>query len=75
EVMVGDAPLDLAATYSVATNDYMLGGGDGFASLGNGKVLIDGSGGTLMANTVMNYITATGGKVDQEAEGRVTRLN
>ncbi len=75
EVLVGDAPLDLAATYSVATNDYMLSGGDGFASLGNGKVLIDGAAGTLMANTVMNYITAMGGKVDQGAEGRVTRLN
>ncbi|MEZ5863494.1 MAG: bifunctional UDP-sugar hydrolase/5'-nucleotidase [Geminicoccaceae bacterium] len=75
EVLVGDAPLDLAATYSLATNDYMLGGGDGYASLGKGKVLIDGSGGTLMANTVMNYITAMGGKVEQVADGRVTRLN
>ncbi len=75
EVMVGDKPLDLAATYSVATNDYMLGGGDGYASLGNGKVLIDGSGGTLMASTVINYITALGGKIDQEVEGRVTRVN
>lgn len=75
EVLVGDAPLDLAATYAVATNDYMLGGGDGYASLGNGKVLIDGAAGTLMANTVMNYITASGGKVDQVVEGRVTRLN
>ncbi len=75
EVMVGDRPLDLAATYKVATNDYMLGGGDGYASLANGKVLIDGSGGTLMASTVINYITAMGGKVDQETDGRVTRLN
>ena len=37
-VMVGAEPLDLAATYKLATNDYMLDGGDGFTALG-GKVL------------------------------------
>ena len=75
EVMVGGAPLDPAATYTVATNDYMLGGGDGFSSLGNGKVIIDAAAATLMASTVVNYVTALGGKVSGEAEGRITRLD
>lgn len=75
EVTVGGAPLDPAATYKVATNDYMLGGGDGFTSLGNGKVIIDPAAATLMANTVINYITAKGGEVDLEAEGRITRID
>jgi 5'-nucleotidase / UDP-sugar diphosphatase len=75
EVMVGDQPLDPAATYRVATNDYMLGGGDGYASLGNGVVIIDAAAATLMANTVINYITAIGGGVDLEPEGRITRLD
>jgi len=75
EVMVGDRPLDPAATYRVATNDYMLGGGDGYTSLGNGEVIIDPAAATLMANTVINYITALGGEVDLAAEGRITRLD
>ncbi len=31
--------------YKVATNDYMMAGGDGYTALSNGKVLIDKSGG------------------------------
>ena len=38
--MVGDKPLDPAATYKVATNDFMLNGGDGYTALDGGKVLI-----------------------------------
>ena len=73
DVMVGDAALDPAATYTVATNDYMLGGGDGYTSLGNGTVIIDPAAATLMASTVANYVTALGGEVRVEAEGRITR--
>jgi 2',3'-cyclic-nucleotide 2'-phosphodiesterase (5'-nucleotidase family) len=75
DVMVGGSPLDPAATYTVATNDYMLGGGDGYASLGNGEVIIDAAAATLMASTVVNYITALGGKVQVVAGGRITRLD
>ncbi len=75
EVKVGDAPLDPEATYRVATNDYMLGGGDGYTSFAKGTVIIDAAAATLMANTVINYITAIGGTVDLEPEGRITRLN
>jgi 5'-nucleotidase/UDP-sugar diphosphatase len=69
-VSVGDKPLDGAATYKVATNDFMLGGGDGYSALGHGKVLIGPRGGNLMANDVINYIAATG-KVDIAVEGRI----
>ncbi|MEK0084238.1 bifunctional metallophosphatase/5'-nucleotidase [Benzoatithermus flavus] len=75
EVTIGDAPLDPARTYKVATNDYMLAGGDGFASLAHGKVLIDPSAGTLMASTVMNYVTALGGTVAPKVEGRIRRID
>ncbi|HET6466905.1 MAG TPA: 5'-nucleotidase C-terminal domain-containing protein [Geminicoccaceae bacterium] len=74
KVEVGGAPLDDAKTYKVATNDYMLGGGDGYTSLENGKVLIDASGGKLMASQVIDYIAAKG-EVAPEVEGRITRLN
>jgi len=69
-VQVGGKPLDPTATYRVATNDYMLQGGDGYSSLSKGKALIDASGGTLMATTVMGYITVKGA-VAPEIEGRI----
>jgi 2',3'-cyclic-nucleotide 2'-phosphodiesterase (5'-nucleotidase family) len=73
EVMVGDAPLDLDKLYKVATNDYMLEGGDGYTSLGGGKVLINKGNGSLMANDVMNYI-AKKGTVSEKVEGRIRKL-
>ncbi len=75
DVTVGGAPLDPAKTYKVATNDYMYGGGDGYAALAAGRPLIDASGGALMANTVMNYATAQGGRIAPGVEGRITRLD
>jgi 2',3'-cyclic-nucleotide 2'-phosphodiesterase (5'-nucleotidase family) len=69
-VMVGDKPLDLAATYTVATNDFMLNGGDGYTALAGGKVLIGARGGKLMASDVIDYIAAAG-KVDAKVEGRI----
>ena len=69
-VTIGDKPLDPSATYKVATNDYMLRGGDGYTALSGGKVLIDAEAGKLMANTVIDYI-ATTGKVDAKVDGRI----
>jgi 2',3'-cyclic-nucleotide 2'-phosphodiesterase (5'-nucleotidase family) len=69
-VMVGDKPLDDAASYKLATNDFVLGGGDGFTSLAGGKVLIDANGGKLVANDVMVYVKKLG-TVDAKVEGRV----
>ncbi len=74
-VEVGGKPLDPTKIYRVATNDYMLSGGDGYTALGKGKVVIDPSGATLMATTVMNYITAKGGKIDPKTDGRITRVD
>ena len=69
-VMIGDKALDPAATYKVATNDFMLNGGDGYTALAGGKVLIDAKGGDLMANDVIDYIAAAG-KIDAKLEGRI----
>lgn len=69
-VMVGEAALDPDRLYKVAANDYILAGGDGFAALGGGKVLINAGNGNLMANDVMDYIVAAG-KVTAKVEGRI----
>lgn len=73
EVMVAGAPLDINKVYKLATNDFILGGGDGYGALGGGKVLVDGNSGNLMANDVMTYITKTGG-VTAKVEGRIKRV-
>ena len=70
EVKINGRPLDKAATYRVATNDFIASGGDGYAALKSGKVLVDASGATLMATTVMNYISALG-NVAPKTEGRI----
>jgi 2',3'-cyclic-nucleotide 2'-phosphodiesterase (5'-nucleotidase family) len=60
--------------YRLATNDFIFGGGDGYAALARGKEIIDASAGTLMATTVMDHI-AEQGEIAPQVEGRITRLN
>ncbi|MCW2246297.1 2',3'-cyclic-nucleotide 2'-phosphodiesterase (5'-nucleotidase family) [Azospirillum fermentarium] len=71
QATVGGKPLDPAATYTVATNDYLLRGGDGYDALKRGKVLVDPSAGTLVATLVMDHIQAQK-TVSPAAEGRIT---
>ena len=73
EVMVGGAALDADKLYSVAVNEYILGGGDGFASLGGGKIITDTGGGQLVANDVMRYVEKLG-TVKPAVEGRIKKL-
>lgn len=74
EVMVGDGPIDLGATYVVATNDFMARGGDGYAMFADAPRVIDALAGGLMAGQVMAYIAAAG-EVSPMVEGRVVRQN
>lgn len=70
EVMVGDEPLFDTNTYTLATNDYMAGGGDGYAMFIGQTVLIDAAAATLMATQVIEYIEAAG-SVAPAVEGRI----
>ncbi len=71
--MVGDAELQPDTVYRLATNDFMLGGGDGYAALGGGKVLVNAGNGNLIASDVMDYVARTG-KVTVGVEGRITTV-
>lgn len=73
EVMVGGAPLGADTLYKVAVNDYILGGGDGYAALGGGRVMTNAGGGALVANDVMRYVEAAG-TVKPAVEGRIKAL-
>lgn len=58
DVMVGDAPIDPAATYGVVSNNYVRNGGDGF------KMFVDAENaydfGPDLADVVAEYIAAQG---------------
>lgn len=69
-VMVNGAPLDDAKVYTVATNDFMARGGDGYTAFGSGKELIDPIDAVLMASQVIDYIAAAG-TVAPKVEGRI----
>ena len=69
-VKIGNKPLNKGRTYTMATNDYLAKGGDGYSVFKKGKVIIDASGATLMASMVMDYIKANR-SVSPKVEGRI----
>ncbi|ACL59512.1 bifunctional metallophosphatase/5'-nucleotidase [Methylobacterium nodulans] len=56
EVRIGTEALDPERRYRVAANNFMLGGGNGYGMLGEGRILIGATDGTLVSNAVMTYI-------------------
>lgn len=72
-ILIGGEPIDLEATYILATNDFLAAGGDGFETLngrtvneypGMDEVLIDY---ISMLNTFDSYITVEGRITVEEA--------
>jgi 5'-nucleotidase/UDP-sugar diphosphatase len=59
-VKVGDVNLDPSATYTVATNDFMARGGDGYAAFVGARNLIDPAAAQLMASQVIDHVAAAG---------------
>jgi 5'-nucleotidase/UDP-sugar diphosphatase len=70
EVMVAGSPLEADKLYRVAVNNFILGGGDGYAALGGGRLITDSGAGGLIASDVMAYIENQG-KVAPVVEGRI----
>jgi 2',3'-cyclic-nucleotide 2'-phosphodiesterase (5'-nucleotidase family) len=69
-VMVGDSPVDINKTYTLAANDYIAGGGDGYSVLKSAKNLIDPAAAQLMALMVVDYVSAAG-KISPQVENRL----
>ncbi|MBP8692488.1 MAG: 5'-nucleotidase C-terminal domain-containing protein [Sedimentibacter sp.] len=67
EVKVGGQPLDLTKEYTVAVNDFMAAGGDGYEMLANYKV--EAEYGTY-EEIVIDYLTTNGTK-GSEVSGRI----
>ena len=68
-LQVGTNPVDPKRTYKLATNDYLAGGGDGYAVLKSAKVLV-GDDGELVDSIVIDYIRAKQ-TVSPAIEGRI----
>jgi len=69
-VKIGGAPLEDARTYKIATNDFMLRGGDGYTMLAGKVTPTVDSGGSLVANDVM-VLARRLGSVAVKPEGRI----
>lgn len=69
-ITVGGAPIDLDKTYTLATNDYMAQGGDGYTVFKGAKVLVGERVAKLLANDVMVHVKKLG-TVDVKVEGRL----
>lgn len=67
---IGGMPLDPARMYTLATNDFMARGGDGYAMLRDVKTLIDPLGGQYMAGHVIGFVQRAG-TVSPKVEGRI----
>ena len=70
-VLVGGEPLDLEAQYTVATNDYVAGGGDGFLMFAtDADILVAAKDTSLVAQQVVDHIRDRG-SISPAVEGRI----
>ena len=69
-VKVGDAPLDEGRTYRVATNDFLLRGGDGYTAFRDAKPLLPADDSPLCPTTSWTTCVKLG-TVRTGVEGRI----
>ncbi len=72
-VLVDGRPLAPTHLYTLATNDYLLGGGDGYASLAAGATLVGPTGAPLVADVVIAAVTHKG-TIAPATDERITRV-
>ncbi len=71
-VEANDKPLDVNAQYTIATNDFMANGGDGYVVFKKAKPLLTVRDAKLMANDVMAYVSAHK-TISPQVEGRIVK--
>ena len=69
-VTIGGAALDPGKTYTLATNDFMARGGDGYGMFANVPRVLGDLDAKLMANDVMAHVRQMG-EVAPKVEGRI----
>ncbi|MEO5807807.1 5'-nucleotidase C-terminal domain-containing protein [Devosia sp.] len=75
QVKEGDAyvPLDPAKTYGVVTNNYVRGGGDGYALFGS-NAIDPYDFGPPLEDVLADYIAKQGGSIAATTDGRITEV-
>jgi 2',3'-cyclic-nucleotide 2'-phosphodiesterase/3'-nucleotidase len=71
EATVGGEPVDPDAGYDLATNDFVAGGGDGYAGLTGADRYRPAEEGALLSDLVADRVEAAG-TISPETEGRIT---
>ncbi|CCG40983.1 bifunctional metallophosphatase/5'-nucleotidase [Magnetospirillum molischianum] len=72
-IFIGGMALQDDKTYRLATSDYLGHGGDGYSGLKQARVIVDASGGPLLANVVGDYLAANH-RVMPRIDGRMKAL-
>jgi len=70
ELTIGGEKVDPNKVYRFCTNDYILGGGDGYAPMLNASDRFNAS--LLLSYVVTEYFRAQGGEVSPATDGRLT---
>lgn len=70
-VTIGGRPLDPNAMYTLATNDFIRDGGDGFTMVRDAEVIVSAAGGPVMSTAVAEAIRKAQ-TVNPRVEGRIT---
>ena len=70
DLKIKGEPVDLNKTYTLATNDFMAVGGDGYTMLGEGELVGEFEG---LDEALIKYIEKIG-EVEYEVEGRITTV-
>ncbi len=70
EVSIGADPIDPAARFTFAVNDYVAGGGDGYAMLKDKPRIVDENAAVLMTVQLFDYISSRGA-VSPMVDGRM----
>ena len=74
EVLRDGSSIDPAQMFTLAVNDYVAGGGDGYAVFKDKNRIVDENAAVLMTVQVFNYISSRG-DVAPEVEGRLNSVN
>ena len=70
DLTIGGAPVDPDRTYRFCTNDYILGGGDGYEVMSRAQDPFNTS--LLLSYVVVEYIKAQNGALSPITDGRLT---
>ncbi|MCI1208852.1 MAG: 5'-nucleotidase C-terminal domain-containing protein [Treponema sp.] len=69
-VTINGAPIDENKIYTIATNDYMAGGGDGYVVFKNSVATFNSS--ILLSDSFIDYIRTFKGPVTPKVDNRIT---